>query len=464
LALKFNSQINLKDYKSFFLIGIGGAGMSAIALVLKGMGFEVFGSDLKESGYTKILKEKSINVIIGHNPKNIFGADAIIYSAAIREDNVEYTAALKEQIPLIARSDALAWILNRSKGITIAGTHGKTTTTSMLSLILKDSGLDPTIIIGGELNELGTNASFGKGEFTIAEACESDGSFMKYTPYISIVTNIEEDHMDFYHDFKTLKDSFYKFMKNTKSGGFLAINGDEINVENIIEGAGFKIFTFGLSDKNDVYASDIVFEDGSLNYMLCFKDKSISPKAVNLKVIGNHNVKNSLAALSAAFLLNLDIERSIKSLRAFTGVKRRFEKRGQKNGAMIFDDYAHHPSEVSATLEAAALFKKNRLIAIFQPHRYSRLKALYDKFSSCFEKSDILVITDVYSSGESPLPGINGKILVDEIIAKGFDKKIAYIPKISDIADYIEDFLRKEDIVIVMGAGDITRVSDELIK
>ena len=457
-------KISLDDLrgKRVHFVGIGGAGMSAIAIVLKGMGFNISGSDIKESRYIDILRESGIKVFIGHDKKNIKGCDAIIYSAAISPQNDEIKAALKEKTPVLSRSDALAWILNKDLGITVAGTHGKTSTTSMLSLILSQTGMDPTIIIGGELNELGTNASFGNGEYVVAEACESDGSFLKYKPFISIITNIEEDHMDFYGNFKNLKKSFIEFMNNTKENGSLILNGDEIILNSLTGLNHSKIFMFGLSDKNDLYAQDIVLHDFQSSYTAVFKSSNLRFK-VKLNVPGIYNIKNSLAALSAAFLINADMSSSISILESYTGVRRRFEKRGYSQGAEIIDDYAHHPTEIKATLEAASKFNK-RVITVFQPHRYSRIKALYGKFLDCFDNTDILILTDIYSAGEQPIAGVNTKMLTDSILENGFINRIAYIPKLTDIKEYLNNIIKKDDLVLIMGAGDITRVSDELIK
>ncbi|MHB1346619.1 MAG: UDP-N-acetylmuramate--L-alanine ligase [Candidatus Humimicrobiaceae bacterium] len=456
------SETDLNIYRNFFFIGIGGAGMSAIALVLKGMGFNVSGSDIKESRYVNILRDSGIRVFIGHHEKNIEESEVIIYSAAILSDNIEMKAAFKNKVPVLSRSDALAWILNKGLGIAVAGTHGKTTTTSMISLILNKMGMDPTIIIGGELNELGTNASFGSGSFVVAEACESDGSFLKYRPFISIVTNIEEDHMEYYGNYDNLIKSFIKFMNNTKGNGFLIVNGDEIAVNDFIGLNCSNIFTFGLSDKNDLYAQNIILNDFQSSYVAVFKNSGSRFK-VKLNVPGIHNIKNSLASIAAAFITDVDIRKCVKILESFTGVKRRFEKRGIRSGAAIIDDYAHHPTEIKATLDAATKFNK-RIVTVFQPHRYSRTKALYKKFQTCFNDSDILILTDIYSAGEQPIPGVTSKLLTDYILENGFLNKIAYIPKLADITDYLDKVIKENDLVLIMGAGDITRVSDELIK
>src|SRR4030042_1828703 len=455
----------LKQYKKFYLIGIGGAGMSAIAIVLNGMGYHVSGSDIKESRYTNLLKGEGMHVNIGHDRKNVEGWDAVIFSTAISKDNPELIAASENKIPIFSRGEILAWILNSKKGIAVTGTHGKTTTTSMISLIMRGLELDPTIIIGGELNELGSNARFGNSDYIVAEACESDGTFLKYKSFVGVVTNIEEDHMDYWKDFELLKNSFYKFINNIKKRGLAVINGDEIRLADVLEHTKEKVITFGTEIKNDLRAENIKLSNFASSYDLVFKSGgSLNKLAVKLNVPGHHNIKNSLAALSACFGLGLDMKKAISILQYFTGVKRRFEKRGEKSGAVIFDDYAHHPTEVKATLESAILEKKERIITVFQPHRYTRLAILHNRFNQSFDCTDILVITDVFGSDEQPIPGVTGKLLVDSLIEGGFNKKIAYIPKLPDVKDYLDSNMQKGDIVLLMGAGDITRVTDDLLK
>ncbi|MCD4669432.1 MAG: UDP-N-acetylmuramate--L-alanine ligase, partial [Actinomycetia bacterium] len=344
-------------YKDYFLVGIGGAGMSAIALVLKEMGYNVRGSDIKKSRYTALLRKEGLEIMMGHDRRNIKGSDIVIYSTAILGDNPEIEEARSRKIPLYSRSDILSWILNTRKGIAIAGTHGKTTATSMVSMMLRGLDLDPTIIVGGELNELGSNAINGNSEYVIAEACESDGSFLKYRPFISIITNIEEDHFDYYKDMDELEKSFKQFMSNTKKNGWLIINGDEIDINGIPDREDLNIITFGLADHNDIFADNIEYNDFGSGFELDAKENGRRKIAVQLNVPGLHNIKNSLAAFGVCAALGLDLEKSAGLLRNFTGVKRRFEKRGEKNGALVFDDYAHHPSEVKATLEAASTDK-----------------------------------------------------------------------------------------------------------
>jgi len=460
-----NTDNILKRNKRCFLIGIGGAGMSAIALVLHGMGFMVSGSDIKESRYTNVLKNEGIKIIIGHSKKNIEGADIVVYSTAIPDNNLEMETAREKGIPILARSDILAWILNSRNGIAISGTHGKTTTTSMISLIFRGLGLDPIIVVGGELNELGSNARYGKGDYVVAEACESDGSFLKYKPSVSVVTNIEGDHFEFYKNIEEIKQNFLKFLGNTRSGGLVILNGDEIYLQDFFKSNDKKIIYYGINPENHIYAENIIFSNLTSSYTLVTgKGKKSKKIKIKLNVPGIHNIKNSLAAFAVCYGMNLDMERAADILKFFTGVKRRFEKRGEKKGAVIFDDYAHHPSEVKATLEAAAEEKNKRIITVFQPHRYSRLANLKDNFNSCFNVSDILIITDVYGSGEQPIPGITGKILIDNLIDSGFKNKIIYIPKLRDVAEYLELSMRNNDMILLMGAGDITRVTDEILK
>jgi UDP-N-acetylmuramate--alanine ligase len=457
----------LNRYKDYFLTGIGGAGMSAIAIVLKGMGFNVSGSDLKESRYTNLLKNEGIGVFIGHEAKNLKNAGAVIYSTAISPSNVELIEAKKRGLPIFTRGEVLSWILNSRKGIAITGTHGKTTTTSMISLIFRGLDLDPTIIIGGELNELGSNARFGNGDYIVAEACESDGTFLKYKPFVSVITNIEEDHMDYWKDFELLKRSFREFLSNTKTGGFIVIDGDEIGLDFAGVTVSQPVFTYGINCSNDIYAEDITFSNFGSSFCLVIKNKEnneIKKYDVRLNVPGMHNVKNSLAALAVCSGLKLDIEKAANILQYFTGAKRRFEKRGVKFGAVIYDDYAHHPTEIKATLDAAVFEKKGRIISVFQPHRYSRLMNMHNKFNACFKNADILVITDVFGSGEQPIPGVTGKLLVDSLTEDGFAGRLAYIPKLPDVSDYLSRNIKNDDIVLIMGAGDITRVTEDLLK
>ena len=454
-----------KDYKSYFLVGTGGAGMSAIAIVLKGMGYKVSGSDIKESRYVNLLRNEGIKIYIGHRKENIVGFDAVVYSTAIPRDNIEILAAKEKNIPIFSRSDILASILNSRKAIAVTGTHGKTTTTSMISLIFRGLDLDPTIIIGGELNELGSNARFGEGDYVIAEACESDGSFLKYKPFVGVITNIEEDHLDYYKSFENLSRSFIKFVENTKTGGLVVINGDEVKLNDIIGRKDRKIICYGIGKKNDIYAENIKIFNFTSSYSLIIKKGNKKKKIdVKLNVPGIYNIKNSLAALAVCYGMEMNMEKAVEILKFFTGIKRRFEKRGEKNGALIFDDYAHHPTEIKVTLEAANAEKRDRIITIFQPHRYTRLQNLYNKFNDCFNNSDIVVITDVYGAGEQPLPGITGKLLLNNLIDGGFKNRIVYIPRLQDICKYLELNMRENDIVLLMGAGDITRVTEELLK
>ena len=458
--MKTNNDFS--SHKHYFLVGIGGAGMSAIALVLKGMGYSVRGSDMKDSRYTAMLRKEGLEVLIGHERDNIKGSDIVIYSTAIPADNPELAEAGAKGVPVYSRSDILSWIINMKKGIAIAGTHGKTTTTSMVSMVLRGLDLDPTIVVGGELNELGSNAINGDSEYVVAEACESDGSFLKYRPFMGIVTNIEEDHFDHYSSMDELKESFIKFMSNIKTDGWLIINSDETDPADIPERKDLNILPFGLSQSNDIFASDIKYNGLGSEFELNAGKKVIK---VRLNVPGLHNIKNSLAAFAVCSALGADLEKAAEVLQRFTGVKRRFDRRGEKRGALVFDDYAHHPSEVKATLEAAFNNKgKGRILAVFQPHRYSRLAHLNGEFGGSFHKSDILIITDVYGAGEQPVPGVNGKMLVDSIIDNDYKNKIAYIPRLSDIPEYLDNQLKQGDLLLMMGAGDITRVTDELFK
>ncbi len=464
----------LNGHKKFYLIGIGGAGMSAIALILKGFGALVIGSDLKESRYTNLLENENIKVYIGHDKNHLEDdIDAVVYSSAIDSSNVELAEAKKRKIPTYSRGEILSWILNIKKGIAITGTHGKTTTTSMISLILNKLNLDPIILIGGELNELGSNARFGNGEYIVAEACESDGTFLKYRPFVGVITNIEDDHLDYWKSFANLKESFLNFLKNIKKDGFAVIDGDKNKLDNnnlfglesiysLEKIIGKKVITFGLESHNIVSATNIKLKNFCSTYTLLIENKRFN---VKLNVPGIHNIKNSLATFAVIYGLGLNIEKSAEIIEFFTGAKRRFEKRGEKKGALFFDDYAHHPTEIQFTLKAAELEKKDgRIITVFQPHRYTRLLNLYEKFSKSFDNCDILIVSDVFGSGEKPIAGITGKLLIDSLIENGFKNRLVYIPKISDIKDFLINNIKNGDIVLIMGAGDITRVTEDVLK
>lgn len=454
-----DKQGRLRDFNKVYFIGIGGAGMSGIARVLLEMGCQVSGSDIKESQYTLQLRDLGADITIGHHPENIRQTELVVVSTAISPDNCEIKEAEQKKIPLMRRAEMIAYLGRKKKVIAVAGTHGKTTTTSMVSVVFEQNGLEPTFLIGGELNDIGSNARFGKGEYLITEADESDGSFLYLYPKAAIVTNIEADHLDFFRDLDHIEQVFSQFLDQVEPDGVIVTPGDQTVLNRILAGSPRKSFTYGLDEGNDFQARNLdLRKDGSF-FDLYYQGEKVSPVA--LKVVGVHNVYNAMSALALAFSLGLDLERSTQGLAAFGGVKRRFEQKGLWDGVCLIDDYAHHPTEISATLEAARHGGWKRVICVFQPHRYSRTQALSQEFGACFGQADVVVLADVYAAGEEPVPGITGKLIADAVLRDDPKKHIVYLPKLSEITDFLIGTIRPGDLVLTMGAGDIWMVGEE---
>ena len=453
-----NTDDILKRNKRCFLIGIGGAGMSAIALVLHGMGFMVSGSDIKESRYTNVLKNEGIKIIIGHSKKNIEGADIVVYSAAIPDNNMEMETARGKGIPILARSDILAWILNSRNGIAISGTHGKTTTTSLICSLLHRGGKNPTMFIGGELNDIGGNSQLGKSEYVVAESDESDGSFLFLSPKISVLTSLEDDHLDYYGSEARLFGAFIQFLKRLKPGGTLIINKDNPGLDKVLKGSSLaasqKLITYGINSAAHLLAENIKLEQFGSSYEVNYKGRSMGN--INLPLPGKHNIYNSLASIGVGITLGIKWNEIKEALSLFKGTKRRFEVIGEKRGILVVDDYAHHPTEIRVTLKAAARLKR-RTVAIFQPHRYTRTKMLLSKFAHSFERADILLLTSIYAAGEAPLPGIDGKLLFEKVKEKR-EKQTYYFPTFKEIINFLRKESKEGDLILTLGAGDINKV------
>ncbi len=454
-------RISLKDIKKIHFIGIGGAGMSAIARVLLEMGYEVSGSDIKESRFILSLREKGVKIKIGHQEENIFSADIVVYSSAIPQNNCELQKARRDNIIVLPRAKMLALLGEGKKTIAVAGTHGKTTTTSMISFMFKQLGLDPTFLIGGELNDIGSNASYGKGDFFIAEADESDGSFLFLKPYIAVVTNIEADHLDYYKSFSQIEEHFVQFLNNLLPQGAGIICGDDFASKAILKKIKKRYLRYGIGEENDFYAQEIELKRWGSIFQFFAKGKKVG--RVTLKVPGLHNICNSLAALAAGSFLDLNFSDMAESLAQFSGVQRRFENKGSFNGILVVDDYAHHPSEVKATLKAAQNGDWERIICVFQPHRYSRTKFLGKDFAHSFEEADWVILTDVYSAGEEPIPGVSGKVILDALLTAFPQKKVAYFPRIHEIKKFLTFISRPGDLILTLGAGDITLLGEDFL-
>ncbi len=452
----------LNKVKRWHLIGIGGAGMSAIARVLLQRGYEVSGSDLKESRFTQRLVSEGARVFIGHRAENIEGAEALVYSSAIPAHNIELKEGKRRGIPVLSRAEMLAFLTKEKETIAVAGTHGKTTTTSMVATVLERSGGDPAYIVGGELNDIGSNARWGNGPYFVVEADESDGTFLYLNPKVAVITNVEADHLDFYGSFRSIVEDFQKFASKVGKDGLVVACGDHPVVSQIC--SEDKTLTYGFSKDNVFRASSIKFKTLSSNFKVWRGKKCLGE--VSLFVPGKHNILNALAAIGTAYEVGIPFEKIQQSLKSFRGVQRRFQIKGKKKGITIVDDYAHHPSEVKATLDAASLGEWRRIVCIFQPHRYTRTQFLADEFGSAFDLADWLIITEIYAAGEEPIPGVSGKLILEAILDHSPNRKIAFFPNLEEAKRFVLSIVREGDLVLTLGAGDITllgnRILDEL--
>lgn len=444
----------------YYLIGIGGIGMSGIAQLLLSGGLKVSGSDIKESKITQELKSLGAQVFIGHNAVNIQGADLIVYSSAIKEDNPEVREAKKKGIPLIKRAQALAQLMKDKTVITITGSHGKTTTTSLVSYLLLEAGLSPTVVIGGILKNIDTNARLGNGNFFVAEADESDGSFLYYRPKYSIITNIDREHLDYYKEFKNELEAFREFLNKTKVDGCVFCCGDDDNLKELLKGYKNRYVLFGLKGGADIFPRNIQTK-GLTSQFDCFYNGKFIHR-FNLALGGEHNISNALSVIALGLELGIDLAVIKKIVKDYKGAKRRLEVKFNNEKYLVIDDYAHHPTEIKAALSAIRNLKFSRLIVVFQPHRYTRTKLLLDEFGRCFTSADYLIITDIYPAGEPPQEGITAGLICDKIKENSPDQKVHFLPK-QEITGHILKMIKPGDLLITLGAGDITKISDELV-
>jgi UDP-N-acetylmuramate--alanine ligase len=444
--------------KRLHFVGIGGIGMSGIAEILLNEGFDVSGSDIAKSENTDYLEKLGIKIYIGHNEKNIEGAEVVVYSSAVNpNDNPETIAASQKNIPLIRRAEMLAEVSRLKYNIAISGTHGKTTTTSMIGLILIKAGLDPTVIVGGRLRDFGgTNARLGKGEWTVVEADEFDRSFLQLFPTIAVVNNIEAEHLDIYKDMNDLTETFAQFANKVPFYGFIALGIDDPGVKSIYAKVNKKIRTYGFSRNCDVRAERIIYENRQVRAII-FED-NVELGEVTINVPGEHNLKNALAAITVARGLDIEFEVINSALQEFKGVFRRFDIKGEKDGVLYVDDYAHHPTEVKAVLKAARNSWNRRIVAAFQPHTYTRTMHLHEQFAASFDDADVIIITDVYPAREQPIEGITGKLIADGAMKYGH-KNVLYIPTLDELRRQLSDILKDGDVFITIGAGNICNLS-----
>ena len=447
-------------------VGIGGIGMSGIAEVLHNLGYKVQGSDLAEGANTRRLAALGIEVTIGHRPENLGGAQVVVISSAVQPDNPEVAAARARRLPVVRRAEMLGELMRLKWSIAIAGTHGKTTTTSMIGALLETAGLDPTVINGGIINAYGTNTRLGAGDWMVVEADESDGTFTRLPATIAVVTNIDPEHLDFYGDFTALQQAFETFVANIPFYGFAVMCIDHPVVQGMIARvAERRILTYGLSPQADIRATNIRIGPGGTYFDVIVSDRHAEQERtipdLLLPMFGDHNVQNSLTAVAVAEEMGLDDETVRAALRNFKGVKRRFTKTGEWNGVTIIDDYGHHPVEIAAVLKAARSIVAGRVIAVVQPHRYTRLAHLFDEFCTCFNDADAVLVADVYAAGEMPIDGVGRDALVAGLAAHGH-RNVAPLDAPGSLAAAVRAMARPGDMVVCLGAGSITTWANAL--
>jgi UDP-N-acetylmuramate--alanine ligase len=422
----------------------------------------VSGSDQAEQELTRKLAAKGAKVFIGHDARQVQGADLVVYSTAVKKDNVEIQEAERLHIPVVHRSQMLARLLNEHTGIAVAGAHGKTTTSSMIALVMEQSGLDPTFVIGGEIMNVGSNAKAGKSEYVVAEADESDGSFLQYYPAIALVNNIEADHLEHYDgDFQKLKQAYARFLGQVREGGKAVVCADDPHLREIIPRIRSKVLTYAIDGEGDFTAKNIVLGDRRVSFDAYRRGDRLG--TITLSVPGRHNVYNALAALITCMEVGLSFDQIASAITLFRGAKRRFQVLGEVDGVLVIDDYAHHPTEIQATISAAKATGK-RIIAVFQPQRYTRTFFLLDAFSRAFHEADEVVITDIYSpAGEARIEGISSERLAD-MIRENSNEHVSYLPAREDVEKYLAARVESGDLVLTMGAGDIYKAAEELVR
>jgi len=447
------------DIGTIHFVGIGGIGMSGIAEVMHQLGYEVQGSDVADSYVVEKLRKEGIPVSIGHSADNLGDAAVVVCSTAIRESNPEIQAAAERRIPRVRRAEMLAELMRMQKTVAVAGTHGKTTTTSMIAALLDSGGVDPTVINGGIINSYGSNARLGKSDWWVIEADESDGSFLRLDGTIAVVTNIDPEHLEHYGSFDRVKDAFVEFVENVPFYGLAVLCVDHPEVQNIIGRIrDRRIVTFGFSALADVRADNVTPVPGGTRFdaLILGRDGERRTIAVHVPIPGRHNVQNALAAIAVALELGISDDAIVAGFERFEGVKRRFTKVGEVGGAILIDDYAHHPTEIRAVLAAAREGAKERVIAVMQPHRYTRLQSLMEEFQNAFNDADVVFVTPVYPAGEEPIDGVDSAALVEGLRAHGH-RMVRTVDNLDELCRELRDLAAEGDMVICMGAGDITK-------
>ena len=448
--------------KKIHFIGIGGIGMSGIASILAEQGYTVSGSDIKESPVTRKLSGKGVNVFIGHSPLHLEDKDTVVYSSAIKEDNPELLAARKNGLLILRRAQALAHLMRDKTCIAVSGAHGKTTTTALANHLLREAGLCPTAAIGGIARDLDDNCCFGReSRFFVAEADESDGTFLYYHPEYPIVTNIDREHLDYYQSWEDIIAAYRKFISNSKDNGCLFCCGDDQALREITRDYKKRIMYFGLSDKNDFYPADITLNEFSSFFTCCYRGKTLGK--ITLPLAGEHNISNCLSVIALGHELRIPQKIIQSALASFQGTERRFQLKGEFSGIKVIDDYGHHPAEIKAVLAAARNVRHRRLIVVFQPHRFSRTKFLFEEFVMSFAGVDTLILTDIYAASEKPIEGVSAESLCAGIKEKSSGIEAVYLKK-ENITEYLLKSITAGDLIITLGAGDIGKLSDELVQ
>ncbi len=455
-----------RKIRHIHLVGIGGSGMSGIAEVLLTLGYKVTGSDLAPSDNTRRLETLGGHIFIGHEASQVDGAEVVVISSAVQSTNPEVVAAKARAVPVIPRAEMLAELMRLKFGVAIAGAHGKTTTTSLVASVLAHAGLDPTFVVGGKVNAMGTHARLGRSDLLIAEADESDGSFLRLSPTIAVITNIDREHLDHYGTMEQLEAAFLEFANKVPFYGVSILSSDDPCLRTFLPKMVKRYLTYGLNEQKDGYIPDVFGTDVSIsgrvsNFRAQFRGKKLGPFRLNIP--GLHNVSNALAALAVALELDVPVDLFRKGLASFSGVERRFHIRGEKNGIVVVDDYGHHPTEIRCTIAAAKTAWPGRLIVVFQPHRYSRTKDLAQEFAESFEQADGVYITDIYAAGEAPIPGVSGEGIAERIRTTGHPA-VTWIGKKEEVVEQVLPTLVSGDVVLTLGAGDIWKVGNELLE
>lgn len=435
--------------------------MSGIAELLLNLGYKVTGSDLAVTTVTERLTGLGAGISRGHDRNHLGQPDVVVYSSAIRQDNVEIEEARGRGIPVIPRAEMLAELMRMRQGVAVGGAHGKTTTTWLVGLVMAAARLDPTIIVGGRLKALGTNAKLGSGIYLVAEADESDGSFLKLSPTIAVITTVDEEHVDHYPNLDAIKEAFIEFANKVPFYGAAVVCLDDENVQSIIPHIHRRVITYGFSQQADVRARDLVQEGTAVTFNVAVRDRNVG--SVMLKTPGEYNVLNSLAAVATGLELDIPFQAIGEGLSRFTGISRRLEVKGEAKGVMVVDDYAHHPTEIAATLGAVQATYGRRIVAVFQPHRFTRTHALWDRLGRSFYDADTVIVTSVYAAGEAPIEGVTGELVARAAVESGH-RDVKYIPEMEDVIDHLEKIVSDGDVVLTLGAGSISGVGEELLE